>query len=147
MLLSESCCRRRRINTRHRAGEKWYTHFAVLVIVVPYAEQKLERLLVSQNGGPGERGVPLVVWIRISHLCPLDQSLDEKEIVLCMHDEHGTARGGMPSEKADLSRLCGDGQRRPFLPWRARGRERGREGEAMGRRESEERTLHSLSGQ
>lgn len=122
-------------------------HLAIFVIVVSHTEQKLKRLLVSQDGGPGERGVPLVVWIGIAHLCPLDQSLDEKEIVLCMHDEHGRAKGGISSERADLSRLCGDGQRRPFLPWRESGRERGREEEAMGRQGSEERTLHSLSGQ
>lgn len=147
MLSSKSCCRHELISMHHRWYECMCTHLAILMIVVSHTEQKLERLLVSQHSGPGERGVPLVIWIGIPHLCPLDQSLDEKEIVLCMHDEHGMAVGGIPSKRADLSRLCGDGQRRPFLPWRESGRERGRGEEAMGGQGSEERTLHSLSGQ
>ena len=61
-------------------------HLAVLVVIMSAAEEELERLLVAEDGGPRERGIPLVVRIRVAYVRPLDQTFDEKEIILCGAD-------------------------------------------------------------
>ena len=56
------------------------------MVVMSATEEELKRLLVPKNGGPRERRISLVVRIRIAHVRPLDQTFDEKEIILCGAD-------------------------------------------------------------
>ena len=112
------------ISIRHRLYGWQYAHLADFGIVMAHAKQKLERFLVSQHRGPGERGVALVVWIRISHVRPLDQSLDEEEIVLWMRGRHGERVRGLRAQ-THLLRPCEGGRKRPFLPWLEKGRGEG----------------------
>lgn len=60
-----------------------YTYLAILVVIMSATEEKLKRLLVAQDGSPCKRGVAFAVRIWIAHLGTLDQSFDEKQVVLC----------------------------------------------------------------
>ena len=63
------------------------------MVVMSATEEELKRLLVPKNGGPRERRISLVVRIRIAHVRPLDETFDEKEVILCgPRDGLGRAR-------------------------------------------------------
>ena len=103
-------------------------HLAVLVVIMSAAEEELERLLVAEDGGPRERGIPLVVRIRVAYVRPLDQTFDEKEIILCATRRSAKACTRYES-KTHLLQPGEGGLRRPSRPWLEDGDGGGREDE------------------
>ncbi len=125
-------------------------HLAVLVIVMAAAEEELERLLVPEDGGPSEGCIPLVVWIGIAHVSPLDETFDEEEIVLWAG--HTSVRVGvLPGSGCDapvtaLRRRAEASFSAMAVKRRRTGRGRGRGTAGAYKTESAE-SKHSPSGQ
>ena len=49
---------------------------------MPGAQQVLESLFVTKYGSPCQRRIPLLGWVRVSHVCSPNESLDDEQVIL-----------------------------------------------------------------